>query len=85
MCGVLCYFMKPGVFHLPSKQNDNSRCFWSDVKINSTSTRKSEGIYSSQPPVLSTIKDQASGRGMILKSIPDIVLPVNLYSFAPVF
>ena len=41
---------------------------------------KFKGIYSSQPPLLSTIKDQASGR-----SIPDTVLLVNLYSFAPVF
>lgn len=81
----MCYFMKPGVFHLPSNQNDNSRCFWSDVKINSTSTHKTKGIYSSQPPLLSTIKDQASGRGIPDIVIPDIVLLVNLYSFAPVF
>lgn len=29
MCGVPFYFMKPGVYHLPSSQNDTSRLFWS--------------------------------------------------------
>lgn len=78
-CGVPFYFTKPGVYHLPSYQNDNSRLFWSDVKINSVSTRESKGSVPASQPLFPLLKGSIWQRNN-LKSIPEISGLVNLYS-----
>lgn len=56
ICGVSFYFMKPGVYHLLSNQHNDSKLFWSSVKINSASTHETKGICSSQPALLPNAK-----------------------------